>query len=452
MGTSPGPGTGAVATAALTPGAAARVIPIPSGASANDRVPGLTPARFVLGMWLMFGAVFLPTILVLLTSGRAESLGGTIEVRMGLALQGVAYLPGLIGIAVVALPLVRGIAHVRLTATTLVLLALFAWTIFTTALAGQITDLGISSWLIGGLCVLLTVAASNVNFSVTRAVLVPLIAVGIASLAWVVVWPETAIFDITRSSLNPLPGRLAGISEHPNLLGVLMGTLLVLSIASRRWPYALTGSTVAIACLMLSESRTALAAAAVTGLLVVVVRNAGRARAVAAATLTLGTLVIAGLAASIPLWLDVREWNVALSERPALWEYLVARLPEQWLAGHGALGVAQLRTVDGLLPLPVAHAHNILLHQLFTAGVVGALLMGALLAVAAVAAARQAAGREYFALAIVLFVLISSPMDLVVSIVLSPASVLVLTLVTTICARSDAGERPALDGARASMT
>jgi len=452
MGTSPGPGVRGVAQAIPAPLAPAPSVAAPVDARPVDRVPGLTPGRFVLGMWLMFGAVFLPTVLVLLTSGRAEALGGTIEVRMGLALQGVAYLPGLIGVAVVALPLVRGIAHVRLTPTALVLLALFAWTIFTTALAGQITDLGIGTAIIGGLCLLLTVAAANVDFSVTRAALVPLIAVGVASLAWVVVWPETAIFDITRSSLNPLPGRLAGISEHPNLLGVLMGTLLVLAVASRRLPYLVTGGAVAVACLMLSESRTALAAAAVTGLLVTAVRYAGRARAVVATTIALGTFVVAGLAATIPLWLDVREWNVALSERPALWEYLVARIPEQWLAGHGAFGVADLRTADGLLPLPVAHAHNILLHQLFTAGVVGALLMGALLAVAAAAGARQAAGRDYFALAIVVFVLISSPMDLVVSTVLSPASVLVLTLLATICARSDARDRRAPEGARAPIT
>jgi O-antigen ligase len=384
-------------------------------------------------MWLTVCAVFAPPFLVFLLYGRPPEPGVT-KVSLGLGLGAAALLPGFAALGLVGLPLLRNLSRVRLGRTTLALVALNAWTLCSAVANKELGAAGGGTWAVGVMTLVAAVAADNVKFSVRLLAVAPLAVVGFLSLAWLVVDPTNAVLDITRTSWNPLGGRLAGITEHPNLLGMLMGFLIALVAADAgwRWRRALTGA-VAVACLVLSDSRTALAAALVAGVLVFVLRHAGRARPRLTRAVVVGSLSIAGAACTLVLWLDLRLWDFTLSRRPALWAYIVERWPDSWLIGHGPFALSELRSTDALFPIPVPHAHNILLNELFATGVVGAVLLVVFFVTAGVGALARARCGDLSGVAVLVFIAVTAPFDLAVSTVLNPEAILLMALVTIIC-------------------
>lgn len=414
-------------------------------AAAVGPAAGLSPPRFTVAMWLTVAAVFVPPFLVFLLSGRPPEPGVT-EMSLGPGLRAAALLPGFVALALVGLPLLHHLPHVRVGGTSMALAALVAWTLCAAAATGELAATGWGTWAVTVMALVMTVAAANVRFSVRLVAVGPLTVVGVLSLAWLKLDPTDAVLDVTRTTWNPLAGRLAGITEHPNLLGMLMGLLLALVAADAgwRWRRALAGA-VALVCLVLSESRTALVAALVAGGLTVVLRHAGRARARLTRAVVIGSLSLAGVACTLVLWSDLRSSNVALSLRPALWAYIAERWPDSWLIGHGPFALAELRSTDALLPVPVPHAHNLLLNELYATGVVGALLLVVLFVTAAAGALRRARGGDLSGVAALVFVAVTAPVDVAVSTVLNPAAILLMAFLCILCALpAPAGERASI--------
>jgi hypothetical protein len=380
-----------------------------------------------ISMWLTVSAVFLPSCLVLLASGRPAEEALPDAGSPALRLLGL--IPGLMALAVLGLPLLRELPRVRFSGPAAALLTLLAWTAFSAGLAGELAGIGEGVWVIAGLAAALAVAASNVSYPVLPLAVAPLAAVGILSLLLLAVDPDLALLDEARSPLNPLSGRLAGITDHPNLLGSAMGVLLVLAVAGVPGRSSVLPIVVALTCLLLSESRTSLIAALLATLSVLAVRHSRTARPLLARSILLLSLSASIAACATPLMRPLAELNQTLSTRPNVWSYVVERLHDRWVVGHGPTALADARETDGLLPVQVTHAHNLLLDQLYATGVVGTVILLVLLAAAAVAAARQAGAGHLHGLGLIVLLATTAPIEVTLSLVLNPVSALTLAFV-----------------------
>lgn len=270
----------------------------------------------------------------------------------------------------------------------------------------------------------------------------PLGIVGALSLAWLAVQPTMATFEVARWGISPLDLRLAGVTEHPNILGLLMGIALTLAVTHRfrlRWSVVL----VSLTCLVLSESRTAMAAAFLSIVLVAFAKSS-TARSGRSAVTVWAAMLASLLACLAPLWLpSSRATAVVLSERPRIWQVVLDHWTDEWLVGHGPTTLQRLALTDSSFPALGGHAHNLLLQELFVAGVVGlAVLLALLVAAARGAIASARAGRSE-GLAVLVFVLVSAPTEDPVSVLQHGSSILAMLFLVLLCTHPRRSGQPA---------
>jgi O-antigen ligase len=161
---------------------------------------------------------------------------------------------------------------------------------------------------------------------------------------------------------------------------------------------------------------------------VVALRRAGAARPLLARGVLLLSLTASAIACTVPLVRPLAELNRTLSTRPNVWAYVVERLPDRWLVGHGPTALADARGTDAVMPVEVTHAHNLLLDQLYATGLVGTLTLLALVTAAAVGAARQADVGILHGTGLLVLLAATAPIEVTASLILNPVAALTLTL------------------------
>ncbi|MDO5499303.1 MAG: hypothetical protein Q4F67_06440, partial [Propionibacteriaceae bacterium] len=239
-------------------------------------------------IWAMIAASVISSLLSLVVNGRPEALGEVVADNTSGAVRALGLLPVAAIAALAAAVFIRA-RHLPITRVAALHAAIIGWALTTTALHGNLGAIGLSTIVaaIGG--VFATVLAGDTEVSPARLVIVPFGIICLASLALLVVLPDLAAYDVSRTSVSLLTGRLAGVLDHPNQLGTISGLLIALVAAVRPrlgWLWGLAGA----ACLFLCESRTAWAATvAVVAVLVVAraTRTGVRQLVVGATALTL---------------------------------------------------------------------------------------------------------------------------------------------------------------------
>ena len=330
-------------------------------------------------LWMLVLRTVAPGALDLVLEGRPPP--GTVQ-ELSTSARGLGLLLALVLLVVAARAvLCESDARTR-SATGLLGAAWIAYLVLelaSTALHGDLPLVPVAT----GLLVLLAVARSGPlpPGTVARLVL-PLLAVLHACLLLVVVAPATAKFGDPNAPWLSRDGRLAGVLEQPNQVGLLAAVLTVV-LASRhcsgsRW--RLLHLAVSGSALLLSASYTSWIATA-CALLVLwagqYLRNAG-----------VLTLVLAGggLAAVTVRLLSSRfagdDALSTFSGRRALWGLVAQGWRERPVLGHGSGVWSRLIAESGVEPW-VVHAHNQLLNTLYVGGAVG--LVALLVAVTATA-------------------------------------------------------------------
>ncbi|MDO5499304.1 MAG: O-antigen ligase family protein, partial [Propionibacteriaceae bacterium] len=138
---------------------------------------------------------------------------------------------------------------------------------------------------------------------------------------------------------------------------------------------------------------------------------------------------------------NLDRFMVPLSERPAVWGFVVPRIAESPVIGHGSGALPMLRDTEGMLQVRVGHAHNMVVQELFAGGIIGLLLMLAIVWIALSRGVSELEAGRSATLALALFAWVSASFDLVISGLVSTQSTLTLTLLCV--AAAAAGRRTA---------
>lgn len=218
-----------------------------------------------------------------------------------------------------------------------------------------------------------------------RSVITLLTVMLLIGLVLYVVAPDRAMAEMEGGSIR----RLAAPFGTPNSLGRVSALVILLAVLGRmsgvlRWhsPLLVVAVAAALACLYLSQSRTAMAA---LGLALVILYLAGRPRRllVAAILAAMAALVIAVARVDVLdlLTLVSRTGYVSevttLTGRTDIWKFAWSQIVEEPLLGYGHASSKHL------FPLlfrqywgwTTTHAHNMWLQIWFTTGLVGVLLL-----------------------------------------------------------------------------
>lgn len=231
-------------------------------------------------------------------------------------------------------------------------------------------------------------APSDAVVAVVRRITV---AISLGSLALLVLQPQAACFGARRfpalSVALPAPcdsSRLAGITNHPNSLGLLatVGAVLCLLAPGRAWRRSSLAACLVAA--FATESRgslgAGLAALCVVGLLTVRKerRSTALQRLALVATLLAATVWAGG-------WLSPQVGSSAtpgtLNGRTIIWNFVLAHWRERPLTGHGSFSFAAAVTETSALPAYAGQAHGQFFQSLYTQGAIGLVLVVALLLV-----------------------------------------------------------------------
>jgi O-antigen ligase len=205
---------------------------------------------------------------------------------------------------------------------------------------------------------------------------------------------DKAVYWIPLAEPLGLTGRWAGPFPHPNMAGPVGGFLVVVGLCRRGWLRA-TSLTMGLLVLVLTASRTSLAA---TALGVAVVISSWWLTSRSEPRPWIKAVTVA-LAAGAVVALVVRG-NTGLSGRTSIWpEYLNMWLESPWVGVPDAR--ISLAAEVGQIPDWAATAHNLLLDSLVRFGLVGASGVVAALAVAGVMAFRAAAAGNRASLGII---------------------------------------------------
>lgn len=208
----------------------------------------------------------------------------------------------------------------------------------------------------------------------------------LVGLVLYVVAPDSAMAQMEGGSIR----RLAAPFGTPNSLGrvsALVILLVVLAVASGvlRWrsPLVLAPMAAALACLYLSQSRTAMAALA---LALVIMYLAGRPQRLLAAGILVAMTVLVVVVSRVDV-LDLLTSTVSrtgyssevttLTGRTDIWRFAWSQIVQEPLLGYGH---ASSKHIFPLLyrqywGWTTTHAHNMWLQVWFTAGVVGVVLL-----------------------------------------------------------------------------
>lgn len=216
-----------------------------------------------------------------------------------------------------------------------------------------------------------------------------------------IVLPSLALSPFTLSLAPPSPGstgepdRLRGLTDHPipmaEVSALFTFAVAALALRARRggrlmlWLLALAG----IATAILTQSRLPPMAMIASVLAFLAYRRGGALLMVPTVTIAVGGVLLlesmGGFAAMLPpdlLSLVSRSGHsveiLSLSGRLEIWPYVVGRIAEAPILGHGAASGMEL--FKGFMRWKITHAHNLYLQSLLYLGVVGfGLLMGVLL-------------------------------------------------------------------------
>lgn len=225
------------------------------------------------------------------------------------------------------------------------------------------------------------------------------------SIAMMLMAPEHAMYGeqdglIFESVKAIVPGvQLAGPYGHSNTLGIAMALALPFVVAVRRRGVRVFLRLLLWSTLIASASRSAIFAAIVVGLLVLVLRvvtpsSRSRATKIAVTVSFLGV----GL---LPFLTNA---SGAFTARGAIWIGTIRHLKDNWLFGMGPSWYGQLGGTANDFGAQAASAHNLLLGWLADGGVV-ATSLGSLLIIALARKGISEASGDYGSLAAVGFVL-----------------------------------------------
>lgn len=189
-----------------------------------------------------------------------------------------------------------------------------------------------------------------------------------AAVVSIIAWYLDHPFPSSR--LEPL-----GVMHHQNKASCAYGIFLVLCIhyiftergRDNKAIYVAIGAAI-LSLVLLTQSRTALAAVAVALLVLVGYR-------------ALGVLVLGAAASWALLAINPRMWQervLDFSFRPGIWRQLIEDMPGYWWFGKGYLADPHVAAYERVFN----HAHNGYLATLRDGGVVGLMLLMAMLAVA----------------------------------------------------------------------
>lgn len=295
----------------------------------------------------------------------------------------------------------QGLATIRMLIALQILVAI--------ASTDRASDLGMSFVLVVSGAGAVAIAATWVGEAeklpdVLRVVRFSLIALTLVNAISPLLVGSDAYFAGDRGMLPvDLPGRLAGITAHPNTLGAIAGAaFLVAALASRSALYAVIPCGLSMLVLLASGSRTCLVAALGVLLLVKVFR-------VRDAMLRLVGLAV--LAVAVLVQLDDRfaesyQVDTSVTSREVLWDYVLANWRVHALLGHGALGWGEAQQRNEV-PTYATHAHDQWLNWLFLYGLIGLVLGAALWLVITVLSVRVTPATSV-PLALTLFQLVRS--------------------------------------------
>ncbi|HLO78412.1 MAG TPA: O-antigen ligase family protein [Magnetospirillum sp.] len=219
--------------------------------------------------------------------------------------------------------------------------------------------------------------------------------------AGLIVLPSLAIAPFAMGLTPPSPGstgepdRLRGLTDHPIPLAEVSAlfTFAVAALALRARGWGRLGlwllMAAGIATAAMTQSRIPPLAMVASVFAFLAYRRGGWLLMVPTLTVTIGGVLLleamGGFAAMLPpdlLSLISRSGHsveiLSLSGRLDIWPYVLDRIAEAPLLGHGAASGMML--FKGFVRWKITHAHNLYLQSLLYLGVVGfALLMGVLL-------------------------------------------------------------------------
>lgn len=189
-----------------------------------------------------------------------------------------------------------------------------------------------------------------------------------ASLLLAYLDPGAAFTSLARVDSILSSHRLAGITEHPNLIGFFAAIGLVALLDRRGWLRS-TGIAICGLVLLASDSRTAWFACA-AGIVVLALGRRRQSRPFSRVQLVLGALALVVVALLALRYIAPDQGDsLTFTGRTELWAYIGEHWSESPLLGHGP-AVFNSSQLFGLHWEPI-HAHNQFLQTLFTTGLIG---------------------------------------------------------------------------------
>ena len=232
-----------------------------------------------------------------------------------------------------------------------------------------------------------------------------LFAVCYASLVLWAVRPDLALMGDRKTLTAVIPGRLVGITDHPNTLGGISAAALLLAVSAHgafRTLHAAAAATVLVA----TDSSTSWAAVAI-GLLVFF----GVSSLIGTGRLRLRSGVLFAAIFGLAVWagpLLSGDRQDSVNSRFELWHYSRILWSRHPFLGSGINVWADERRVAGGAPSWAGQAHNQLFDTLVVGGSAGLLALLIFLTVAARAALRQARLGQPLALSFLALTLVRS--------------------------------------------
>lgn len=337
--------------------------------------------KFVIGLWIFKGAY-----LYLIWEGRTFSMEALNEGAVNLGRAGLGL--GLLSVAFVTLQAVclffwwrKGVSNAIAVSP---FLALSVLLFGVTSVVGYVVVGGNEFWYYWPIVAypLMLVAATPRVYELAIFCMRGYGAVLIASIVLAVLYPDRMTMASGDTDLFPWP-RLAGLTPHPNALGVTAALVGICAYILSRQKERYFWMAVAIVSLVLAQSKTSMVAFA----LVLIVDHGGRAFRYMGRQHVQATIVavVALLAFTSPVWLPgaaaaLESGNATLTGRTDIWSAAISMWMKSPVVGFGPDAFdAYFRQVERLSG--AESAHNQPLDTLVSSGLVGlfglAVMLGA---------------------------------------------------------------------------
>lgn len=198
---------------------------------------------------------------------------------------------------------------------------------------------------------------------------------------------------------------LSGMFNHSNTLGAVAVLILPLVFLFRRRSTVIFSVAVTLAALLWSASRTSIIAAIAMALAWVAVLLLRRSNRLAVSVVSLAVITASFLVALVPF---VTEDPTAFTSRGQIWIFARGAFEASPIFGNGVSFFQDIWAVNNGLFKDAQHAHNSLLTQLTTLGVVGGLgLVLLMLSCVLISLAYARAGRFQLSMYIIVWLVLS---------------------------------------------